>query len=133
MELAGRAAFFINELDQRQQSTIEQINVEMGRMNDRVNEMTILKDGIEKTHTNLLEFNAGTTAFAESTRAELAAGAVANEEAHQKVEVAHQKANHVHTQVNDLFAKTELTFAENEKNITDLRDAIRVWSDNFAA
>ena len=53
MEIAGRAATFIDQLDQRQQSTIEQINVEMGRMNDRVTEMTVLKEGIELTYTNL--------------------------------------------------------------------------------
>ena len=87
--------------------------------------MTILKEGIEKIYTDLQELNAGTTSFAESTRAELAAGAIANEE-------AHQKASHIHSEMNDLCAKTELTFAENEKKITDRRDGIRVWSGNFA-
>ena len=86
-ELAGRAATFINELDQRQQSTIEQINVEMGQMNDRVAEMTVLKEGIELTYKNLQELNAGTTALAESTEAELASGAAANETTLSKLHI----------------------------------------------
>ena len=49
MEIAGCAALFINELDQKQRATVEQINVEMGRMNERVIEMTTLTDGIELT------------------------------------------------------------------------------------
>ena len=98
--------------------------------------MTILKDGIEKTYTALQQLNAGTTSFAESTSANLAAGAAANEE-------AIKKANFVHEQVNDLFAKTSVTFAENEKKLTEistcfsadvqsLRDGVQTWSQNFA-
>ena len=113
MELAGTVVTFIGDLDTKQREVIDQINVEMGRMNERVADMTILKEGIEKTYTDLQELNAGTTSFAESAEAELAAGTTANEE-------THQKANHVHSQVHDLFGKTELTFPENEKNITDL-------------
>ena len=125
MEIAGRAALFINDLDQKQRATIEQINVEIVRMNERVIEVTTLKDGIELTYKNLLELNAGTTAFAETTRAELATGAAAND-------LAQQKANEVNAKVTELFTKTELTFAETEKKSLAMREEIRVWSDGFA-
>ena len=94
MELAGTAVSFINDLDVKQREVIDQIGVEMRWMDQRVTDMTILKEGIEKTYTDLQELNAGTTSFADTTRAELEAGALANQE-------AHEKANHVHSQVND--------------------------------
>ena len=125
MEIAGRAAQFINELDTKQKATIEQISTEMGRMNDRVTEMTTLKDGIELTYKNLQELNAGTTLFAETTRAELASGSAAND-------VAQQKANDVGTKLTELFSKTEATFAETEKKSLAMREEIRVWSNGFA-
>ena len=90
MEIAGRAATFINELDQRQRATIEQINVEMGRMNMQVvtvnqamSDMNVLKTAIEKTHATVIEITAGTSSFADSTRAEFEATSLANKEAHQ--------------------------------------------------
>ena len=125
MEIAGRAALFINDLDQKQRATIEQVNTEMGRMNERVSEMNTIKEGIELTYKNLQELNTGTTAFAETTRAELASGAAAND-------LAQQKANEVNAKVTELFTKTELTFAETEKKSLALREEIRVWSYGFA-
>ena len=75
MELAGTAVSSINDLDVKQKEVIAQVNVEMVRMNERVSEMTILKEGIEKTYTDLQQHNAGTTSFAESTSPNFAAGA----------------------------------------------------------
>ena len=135
MEMIGRAADFINNLDGKQKEVIDFVALESRRMSDRVREIITLNEGIEKTYADLQLLNAGTTTFAETTKAELAAGAVANEEAHQK--------DHVHGQVNELFAKTSVPFAENEKKLSEistdfsaevksLRDGVQTWSQNFA-
>ena len=137
MEMIGRAADFINNLDAKQTEVIDFAGVDSRRMSEGVTEIITLKEGIENTYADLQLLNAGTTTFAETTKAELAAGAVANEE-------AHQKANHVHGQVNELFAKTSVTFAENAKKLSEisagfsaevksLRDGVQTWSQTFAS
>ena len=137
MELAGIAVSFINDLDVKQKEVIEKVHVEMLRMNERVSEMTIMKEGIKKTYTDPQHLKAGTTSFAESTSANLTAGAAGNEQ-------AIQKANNVHEQVNDVFAKASVSFEENERKVTELalgfgtrvrslRDGVRTWSQIFAS
>ena len=53
MELAGTAVSCIDDLDVKHKKVIDQMNVEMVRMNERVSEMTVLKEGIEKIYTDL--------------------------------------------------------------------------------
>ena len=109
MRLASTAVDFINQLDVKQNEAVAAIVLETSRMdvqvatvNQALADMNILKTAIEQTHAKVTEITAGTSSFADSTRAEFESTSVANKE-------AHQKADHVHSQVNTLFAKTELT------------------------
>ena len=89
MELVGTAGRFIYDLDTKQKEVISYVGTESGWMNDRVAEIALLEDAVEKTYADLQQLNIGTTAFAEETKASIAAGAAANEE-------AIKKANYVH-------------------------------------
>ena len=96
MQLARTVVTFVNDLDVKQREVIAALTIEADRLDKQVVEvnqhlthMTILEEGIKNTRAKLLDLNAGTTAFAASTQAELEATALANKE-------AHQKAGHVH-------------------------------------
>ena len=59
MKLAGTAVQFIHDLDTKQVKVIEALGVEMGRMNERLSETNLRKDGIGKTFADLQQSTPG--------------------------------------------------------------------------
>ena len=118
MEMIGRAATFVDQIDTKLKNVMAKIGLESGCMNERVMEINLLKATSKNmaastsSHFDLLISNF--KEFAEAARAEISAGAGANKEAMAKVE-------EVRTQVNELFAKTRLTCDIHEKSLVELK------------
>ena len=133
MRLASTAVDFINQLDVKQNEAVAAIVLETGRMdvqvaavNQALADMGVLKTAIEKTHATVTEITAGTSSFADTTRAEFAESKAAIESTSVANKEAHQKADQLHSQVSTLFEKTEATFAETERKSLAMREDIRV-------
>ena len=47
MEMIGRAATFVDTIDQKQKNVLAQLELESGRMNERVMEINVLKATVE--------------------------------------------------------------------------------------
>ena len=140
MQLAGTVVSFVNKLNDKQTEAVAAIALEAGRMdvqvasvNQALIDMRVLKEAIEKTHIAVIEITAGTSSFADSTRAEFADTKAAIEATSLASKEAHDKAEWLHSQVGTLVAKTEATFVETERKSLAQREEIRVWSDEFAS
>ena len=94
---------FIADLDSKQKKVIEKISEEMGRVEQRVDEINLLKTAVEASYAestaSLQQVSDGVKAFAIETEAKIETGAQANS-------VAGAEADHVHGQVNEVFEKT---------------------------
>ena len=103
MEMIGRAATFVDQIDRKQKDVMGQIELESGRMNERVMEINVLKATVENvaaSTSSQFDLVIGNfKEFADAARAEISAGARANKEAMAKEE-------EVRTSVNELFEKT---------------------------
>ena len=118
MDMIGRAATFVDTIDQKQTLVMAQLELETGRMDQRVMEINVLKVTIEavakETSAKFDEVIVDFKKFADDARLEISTGSVANKE-------AMAKAEEVRTCVSELFEKPRVTFYVHEKTLIELR------------
>ena len=92
MELAGRAVTFIADIDSQQKEVIGKIGEEIARMDQRVEEINLLKTVVEASYVepaaNLQQVSDGMKSFAAKTEANIASGTQADTVASGKAATA---------------------------------------------
>ena len=140
MEMIGRAASYVDGIDQKANALTAQTEREMERMAERVTEInrlqSVVQDIAGKTEEKFNQVIQDFKSFCEAARAEISTSATANKE-------AMTKAEEVHTSVNDLFQKCSIGYDQNKAELevlrqtftaeaTSLRQGVQAWSATYA-
>ena len=139
MEIVGRAASFVDNIDKKANALAAQTEQEIGRMADRVNEINrfqaVVQSIADVTSTKFDQVIGDFRTFTDEARAEISTGGVTNREAMAKAEEAR-------TSVNEFFEKCRVAYDMHEKSLNelkatftteanDLRQGVYKWSAEY--